>query len=357
MRIFSGFGSLRVQSGSEEVQLKNNTDCNAHHGDPDCLERPCNLCDSIEFDVLSTTGRDGGFLRTVICKQCGLVWSDPFPIDPEKFYAQDYWVENKGAYNPKAKNIYRSAKVAIDRYRKISRHIAGRKNVLDIGSGGGEFAYLLSRVGFNVHGIEPNAGYGSYSKQTYGLEVDIGFTKDIDFKDRKFDFITLWHVLEHTDDPHAVISKIHDWSSDDGLLVVEVPNIEAVCQSPKNTFHADHLFNFNLETLSLLLEKAGFSTIDRIVSKDGGNITVIAKKHHGSQKPDSFAIKGNYEKIRDIVNNHTNLSHFLSMNPYARLLRKIPKLIQETSISNKPVDGKQILDTYYRQEIEKSQQG
>jgi len=337
--------------------MKYKADCNKQHEDPHSLDRPCNLCGSREYDVLSTTGRDGKFLRTVICTQCGLVWSDPFPIDPEKFYAQHYWFENKGTYNPKAKNIYRSAKVAIDRYRKISRHIAGKRNVLDIGSGGGEFAYLLSRMGFNVHGIEPNAGYGNYSKNEYGLEVDIGFTKDINFKDRDFDFITIWHVLEHTDDPYAVISKIHRWSSDDSLLVVEVPNIEAVCQSPKNTFHADHLFNFNLKTLTLLLEKAGFSIVDSIVSKDGGNITVVAKKHARKQGPDSFAIAGNYEKIRNIVHKHTNLPHFLSINPYLRLLRKIPKFIQETGISKKPVNGKQLLDAYFKQEIGKSLKG
>jgi 2-polyprenyl-3-methyl-5-hydroxy-6-metoxy-1,4-benzoquinol methylase len=316
------------------------------------LDRPCNLCQSREFDVLSTTGRDGEYLRTVICKQCGLVWSDPFPIDPKQFYEKDYWIGNKGAYKPKAKNIYRAAKVAMDRYRKINQHLAGKKSVLDIGSGGGEFAYLLSRKGFNVHGIEPNEGYGKYAQDEYGLDVEIGFTKDIDFKGREFDFITMWHVLEHTEDPYAVICKIYDWVSDNGLLVVEVPNVEAVCQSPKNTFHADHLFNFNLKTLSLLMEKAGFATIDSIVSSDGGNITVIAKKSTRSVEPESLVLAGNYDKIFNIVTKRSNLTHFLSVNPYSRLIKKIPKIILEAKASTEFTNGKQILDSCYKEEIE-----
>ena len=63
-----------------------------------------------------------------------------------------------------------------------------------------------------------------------------------------FDVITIWHVLEHTEDPCFVLGKLRSLLKPQGVLVVEVPNIEAICQSPKSTFHEAHLFNFNLDT-------------------------------------------------------------------------------------------------------------
>ncbi len=64
----------------------------------DDLSRPCNLCNSTEFDVLSTRDRDGEYLRTVICKNCGLVWSDPFPINPSEYYQKNYRILYKGTF-------------------------------------------------------------------------------------------------------------------------------------------------------------------------------------------------------------------------------------------------------------------
>ena len=37
---------------------------------------------------------------------------------------------------------------------------------------------------------------------------------------------------------------------DDGVLAVEVPNIEGTCGSPSGRFHFAHLHHFNLVTLA-----------------------------------------------------------------------------------------------------------
>jgi len=310
----------------------------------------------MNFDVLSNCGREGEFLRTVICKQCGLVWSDPFPITPSKYYEKDYRIKYKGVYTPRIKHVYRAANVAIGRYKKIKEYLGGKRDVFDIGSGGGEFLYLISRMGFNVQGVEPNEGYGNYSQEEYGLNVKVGFIQNIEFDDNSFDLITMWHVLEHTDNPYNILMKIHGWLRDSGLLVIEVPNIEAMCQSPKNTFHAAHLFNFNEDTLSLLIEKTGFSIAHRFISKNGGNISLIANKSgRGNKQLSSSSIDGNYKKIQGIVKGHTAISHYLSHYPYSRLLKKIFKIITEKKASRKFSGGKQVLDSCFGENWDTSQ--
>jgi 2-polyprenyl-3-methyl-5-hydroxy-6-metoxy-1,4-benzoquinol methylase len=294
---------------------------------------------------LSTRSREGEFLRTVICKQCGLVWSDPFPITPSNYYEKDYRIKYKGVYTPRIKHVFRAANVAISRYKKIKNYLNGKKDVLDIGSGGGEFLYLISRMGFNAQGVEPNEGYGNYSQTEYGLNVKVGFIQNSEFDDNSFDLITMWHVLEHTDNPSNILMKVHSWLRDSGLLVIEVPNVEATCQSPKSTFHAAHLFNFNADTLSLLLGRTGFSVVHKTIAKDGGNIFLIANKTDSVNN--QLSIDGNYKKIQGIVKRHTIVSHYLSHFPYSRFLRKIFKIVTERKASKKFSRGKQVLDSCF----------
>ena len=238
----------------------------------------CPLCDSQHIEQLSNSNREGGPLRTVICSDCGLVWSDPFPHDPRAFYENDYRLAYKSSYQPKAKHVYRAGQVALTRLQKIQSLIASPQTLLDVGVGGGEFAYLIKSLGHKVLGIEPNLGYANYAKSQYDLNLQIGFIQDVQFAENNFDLITIWHVLEHTEDPLQVLSKLGSWLKPDGTLVVEVPNIEAICQSPKSTFHDAHLFNFNLASLSKMAERAGLKTRDHLLSADGGNLTVFFNK-------------------------------------------------------------------------------
>ncbi len=311
------------------------------------LSRPCNLCDSSSFAVLSNKGRDGEYLRTVICQNCGLVWSDPFPIDPTQYYQKDYRILYKGTYSPKIKHIYRAAQVALERYQRLKPYLLEKQQVLEIGSGGGEFSYLLTQKGFHVTAIEPNEGYGNYSKDQYGINVHIGFTQNLDFSAQSFDFITMSHVLEHVDDPTQVLKKLHGWLKTAAILALEVPNVEAICQSPKNTFHAAHLFNFNQATLALLVEKSGFSVIKSFLSPDGGNITLIAQKNAGVNLLPSCSIADNYAKITAKVHAHTALRHYFSPFPYLRLFAKIPRMLDERKATTHFTQAKQVLDACY----------
>ncbi len=309
------------------------------------MTNPCNVCHSTDFDELSNVGRDGA-LRTVICKNCGLVWSDPFPIDTAEYYQKNYRILYKGTYSPKIKHIYRAANVAVERYKRLETHLASKKKVLEIGSGGGEFSYLLTKKGFDVSAIEPNEGYGNYSKKQYGLNVQIGFAQHLKFAAETFDFITMSHVLEHVDNPTTMLKKLRTWLKPNGILALEVPNVEAVCQSPKSTFHTAHLFNFNPETLALLAEKTGFSVVQSALSEDGGNLTLIAQKSEIAHAP--LTIAGNYEKVFAIVKNHTVLNHYLSPFPYLRLIGKVGKIFDERNATAKFTDAKNVLDSCFK---------
>ncbi len=309
---------------------------------------PCNLCGGHDVSVLGTRSRSGAPLRTVICHQCGLVWSDPFPHDPRNYYENDYRVEYKHTYAPKPKHILRAGKTALDRYGKIKHLLTDKKRILDVGTGGGEFAYLLKSLGHELQGIEPNKGYGEYSAAEYGLNLQIGFIQDADLPEESFDLITIWHVLEHTEDPSFVLNKLRTLLKPGGILVVEVPNIEATCQSPKSTFHEAHLYNFSLKTLTKMGEKVGLAEQSHLLSEDGGNMTLFFSRSEEAVKAESLAIPGNAEYIKAIVQGHTNLSHFTSAAPYKRFAGRMGRALSEKNTVRHFDNNKDLLDRLYQ---------
>ena len=308
---------------------------------------PCIICEGNDVSVLANHSRSGKPLRTVICKGCGLVWADPLPHNTRTYYADDYRVAYKGTFTPKPKHILRAGKIALYRRALLRKLISRRQKILDVGSGGGEFAYLLKSLGHDVQGIEPNKGYADYSIQEYGLNVQVGFIQDIQQPNASFDLITIWHVLEHTENPYEVLAKLHSLLKPQGILVVEVPTIEATCQSPKSTFHEAHIFNFNLETLSKLGEKVGFSVVEHKLSEDGANITVFFLKTAEASNNRSLKIPGNAERITGIVKNHTAFKHYLTAWPYKRLITRMSRMLQEKRETVHFESGKQLLDKHY----------
>jgi SAM-dependent methyltransferase len=315
---------------------------------------PCNLCEAKTVAVLATVSRSGKPLRTVICTACGLVWSDPRPHDARQFYEEAYRVSYKNTYTPKPKHVLRAGKVALSRFEKIRQLLPESKTMLDVGTGGGEFAYLLKLLGHTVSGVEPNRGYADYSIKEYDLAVQVGFVQDRTFPPESFEVITIWHVLEHTEDPGAVLAQLRTWMKPDGMLVVEVPNVEATCQSPKSTFHEAHLYNFNVVTLRRLAKKQGLQEAWHLISRDGGNITMFFKRHEPQGDLTETAIPGNYEWISTIVRGHTNLRRHLTPLPYVRAWQRFCRSFAEQRETAGAVSGKELLDRLYASEIQAS---
>jgi len=307
---------------------------------------PCNLCGAKDVEVLGRKGREGEPLRTVICRGCGLVWSDPPPIEPRRYYEEEYRKDYKRAEAPRPVHVYRAGRVALDRWRRMEKWVPRTARLLDIGSGGGEFVYLTTQLGLRSTGIEPNRGYARYSIREYGIDVREGFVSDWQFGEGEFDAAAMWHVLEHMQDPASVFARVRRWLKPGGVLVVEVPNVEAVCMAPSHRFHRAHLYNFNTETLAALGRKNGFVAETVELSSDGGNITAVfraaSSSQTGSPGPE------NCRRILTTIHSHTWWTHYLSRWPYTRPVRKLLNALEERRATNSSARGGELLDSLFR---------
>ena len=307
---------------------------------------PCNLCASENHSRVANEDKHGEPLVTVLCNNCGLVFTNPMPTSDEvlAFYRVAYRQQYKGTFTPRRKHVYRSGIRAIPRYERLQDIVRQATRLLDVGSGGGEFLYLMTQLGHVGKGIEPNQGYAEFSIKEYGLDVCATPFEEANFLSGSFDIITAHHVVEHLSDPSLAFAQFHNWLSDTGCLVVEVPNIEANYHSPRTRFHFAHLYNFAEECLGWLGEKAGFRVLDKQLVPGTRHINILfAKDQPRAPQYDDRVAK----RVLRSLSDHTRLQHMLSRHPYQRVVQNLSRPLMEKFAIGTPRSSRALLDTTF----------
>ncbi len=305
---------------------------------------PCNLCGSSDVEVIGHHDRDGNPLRTTICRRCGLVWSNPRPGAEEvrQDHSREYRLDYKGHSTPSLRHIARSGRGALNRYRALAPYIKRGDRILDAGAGGGEVVYVLRNLGFDASGLEPGEQYARHAREALGVPVDTGFVQDARFPAGSFDVVTMYHALEHVEDPSAILARLREWMVEQGVLIIEVPNVEAACVAPAHRFHFAHFYNFNRAALEALGRKAGFEPVQTTTSPDGGNLTSVfrAVPHAQPPRPDA----GNHAHVAGVVKAHTSLKYYCSASPYAGPVSRLRAYLTDSRVARSCETPRQVLD-------------
>lgn len=132
--------------------------------------------------------------------------------------------------------------------------------VLDIGCFNGFFVAALRHGGFDATGIDFNKRAIAHGKQTYGLGDAIGTQtiEELIARGERYDVITMFEVIEHLEEPAAVIDAAKTLLKPGGLFVVSTPNSKMSWRPPlDNPPH--HLSRFSPVSLHCLLESRGLN--------------------------------------------------------------------------------------------------
>jgi SAM-dependent methyltransferase len=296
-------------------------------------------------DELSLRDRDGRALRTTVCRACGLVWSNPRPSEDEvrRYYSREYRLDYKGHATPSLRHIARSGRGALNRCRDVTPFLKRGDRVLDAGAGGGEVVYVLRKLGFDAMGLEPDEHYAKHARETLGVPVETGFVQDRVFPPGRFDAITMYHALEHVEDPVGILTALRGWLPEGGRLLIEVPNVEATCIHPKHRFHFAHFYNFNQATLEAAGRRAGFEPEHTSTPPDGGNlITVFTAVTLRASAP--VSLPGNYDRVSRIVRGHTAAGYYLSASPYAGPLGRLRAFLKDRAATRGRATARAVLD-------------
>jgi SAM-dependent methyltransferase len=208
------------------------------------------------------------------CTSCGTaVTAAPAPVDVGALY-------EAGAYNPgpprgarlaapllRAFDAQRLRLVAKSlRCQAPSRKCNGGEVVVDAGAGRGRFVAHAREAGYDARGIEPSARGVAGALESYGVALQRATLDGAEVVPGSADAVTLWHVLEHLDDPAGALEVLHGWLRPGGVLLVGVPNLgswQARLGGPR-WYHLDlprHRTHFTVRGLRTLLERSGFDVV------------------------------------------------------------------------------------------------
>ncbi|NKB45751.1 MAG: methyltransferase domain-containing protein [Alphaproteobacteria bacterium] len=288
----------------------------------------CPLCAGSDLIHVGNKDRNGAPLKTDLCRNCGHVFTNPQPTEAElnRFYSNEYRSSYKGVLTPKPKHVYRAGLRALERYVRLQPYLEPRAQVLDVGAGGGEFTYLMTRAGHTVRGIEPNRGYAEFAQSEYAVDIEVGTVSEAIDHDECWDVITLHHVLEHLANPVSVLRKLAQGLADKGVVIVEVPNVEARYHGPQRRFHFAHLHTFSCEGLTLAASKAGLEVRDLCLQRHTGHINVILSKTSDSM---IAADTGIARRIEHHLETDTPIRDRFTTRPYRRLWANLARPIRE----------------------------
>ena len=221
----------------------------------------CNLCGCRDAVTVAETDRRLKTLRSIACTQCGLIRTDPMPTPDElaEYYASAYRADYQLAFagGPPRHHLNRSAREARFRADLLAPKLTPGAQLLDFGSGSGEFLAEAKRRGCEVIGVEPGRDYATYARTHHGVEVLDEAEDPNRFPAGHFDVISTHHVLEHLRNPAETMERLARWLKPDGILYAAVPNMAATGKPPHERFHFAHVHGYVRETFDLLASRAG----------------------------------------------------------------------------------------------------
>ncbi len=233
----------------------------------------CEICDSTDFKVTATEIREG-LGRISQCKSCDLVVQDKKYTTKEldQYYNKDYVVTNsldlkrKLSVQEHFNSRIETIQPLVERVRKF---LKPNMRVLELGCGAGELLYSIKRDVASVAGIELNKEFTDFINDKLSIKAYYGDINKIDFGDDKFDLIISIDTLDHLPNPLETLQTIKKLLSPDGIVFTEVPNLNEALnfylpdenKKAYNKFfwHKAHLFYFSYETLTKIMNRAGFS--------------------------------------------------------------------------------------------------
>lgn len=164
----------------------------------------------------------------VSCSTCDFNFTNPRPYSTDlgKYYQSEDYIShsnsNKGFINTVYKLIRNYTIIKkVQLINRCNNNIS--KNILDVGSGTGEFLNGCKSAGWNVTGVEPSKSAALMAKENFNLSI-LDEEEIDNLEPNCFDIITMWHVLEHVPNLNQRVIELKKLLKVNGTIIIAVPN-------------------------------------------------------------------------------------------------------------------------------------
>lgn len=204
------------------------------------------------------------------CGRCHVQFWLPLNIQSESQYEEDVQYVGKRQLLEK-RNAHT---IAGDSWNKAQfvqdfpSRSSGKKKLLDIGCGTGEFLFVVGGMGYDAQGIDFNKHAIEVAQEKLGLS-NVSTMNLYDFlKDKQgtYDIVTAFEVIEHVDDPGSFVKLIGSALKKGGQFVLSTPNRDrywghiSMALEPWD-FPYNHLLRWNQKSLRAFIAGRGFKVI------------------------------------------------------------------------------------------------
>ena len=203
------------------------------------------------------------------------------------YYQSDEYISHSNT----SKGIVNSAYHRVRNYmlgqkRKLVERSAGMQSghILDVGTGTGYFLHEMVQHGWQVTGTEKSSDARAFAKSEFNLEI-LETEELFSLKEKHFDAITLWHVLEHIHRLDENMLTFQQLLKRDGKLIIAVPNHKSYDARNYKQFWAAydvprHIWHFSPKQMKQFGEKHGFTLEKtRIMPFDSFYVSMLSEKY------------------------------------------------------------------------------
>ncbi|MEO9512883.1 MAG: class I SAM-dependent methyltransferase [Flavobacteriaceae bacterium] len=207
----------------------------------------------------------------------------PRPKDANPYYDSEVYISHTDSKASLTDRLYQKVKQYSlkKKIQLIDSQVYKSKKLLDYGAGTGDFLAKANAKGFEGEGIEPNEKARSKATEK-GIELQEDITS---LKVKKYDAITLWHVLEHLPDLNKRIEEIETLLEENGTLVVAVPNYKSYDAKHYKGYWAAydvprHLWHFSKTSIIRLFNKHNMEVVSmRPMLFDSFYVSLLSEKY------------------------------------------------------------------------------
>jgi 2-polyprenyl-3-methyl-5-hydroxy-6-metoxy-1,4-benzoquinol methylase len=253
------------------------------------------------------------------CSDCGFKFTNPRPDENSigQFYHFADYVSHTDSKKGLINYLYHLVKkyALKQKLKLVKKHLGKEKTLLDYGCGSGDFLGYALGNGVNGFGVEQDDTTRQKAIEKHGAEIIS--PKEFSADQKRYEVITLWHVLEHLHHLNHDIEQLKNHLADNGRLIIAVPNPA----SYDATFYGRHwaaydvprhLYHFEKEVIKLLFEKHGF-VVEAIKPMlfDSFYVSMLSEKHRKGNLLRALFI-GLISNIKTLgKNNHSSLIYIL----------------------------------------------
>jgi 2-polyprenyl-3-methyl-5-hydroxy-6-metoxy-1,4-benzoquinol methylase len=224
----------------------------------------CFMCQSPNlrrFKAQASDAVDQSHVNIVECEQCAFAWQYPLARTVEQsieFFQSAY--ADGGKVGSAYFDPQRKQDIAKLEFEFIATLSVKNRRLLDVGAGAGIFADIATGNGWDVTAVDPAIEVDSIGCHTVAKKIK-GTIDDIP-KDELFDVVTLWDVIEHTENPLELITAAKQRLHETGWVVIETGNYKSAQRVSSGGDHwiyqHDHRWYFSPDSMRAVLMDAGF---------------------------------------------------------------------------------------------------